>query len=158
MAIADLISTLTKHQVEFVIVGGMAAILRGTPVNTFDLDVVYERSSENIERLLLVLDELEAIVRDDPRHLRLNKSHLESPGHKLMETNQGPLDLLGTIEENTGFDELVTDSDWLDIGVTRARVVKLERLIQIKQRLGRAKDQAMLPLLLATLDETNRSK
>jgi hypothetical protein len=38
MAIADLVSTLAKHEVEFIIVGGMAAILRGTPVNTFDLD------------------------------------------------------------------------------------------------------------------------
>jgi hypothetical protein len=40
MAIADLVSTLAKHEVEFIIVGGMAAILRRTPVNTFDLDVV----------------------------------------------------------------------------------------------------------------------
>ena len=39
-----------------------------------------------------------------------------------METNQGPLDLLGTIEETTGFPELITDSDWIDLGVTRARV------------------------------------
>ena len=158
MAIADLVSTLARHEVEFIIVGGMAAILRGTPVNTFDLDVVYERSAPNIERLLNALDELQATVRDDPRRLRLNESHLESAGHKLMETNQGPLDLLGTIEETSGFPELVTDSDWIDLGVTRARVLKLERLIQIKQRLGRPKDQAMLPLLLATLDEANRSK
>ncbi len=65
MAIADLIGTLVKREVEFVIVGGMAAILRGTPVNTFDLDVVYERSSENIERLLLALDELQVIAQPE---------------------------------------------------------------------------------------------
>lgn len=158
MALADLIGILAKHEVEFIIVGGMAAVLRGTPVNTFDLDVVYERSTANIARLLQALDELQAIVRDDPRRLQLNESHLQSPGHKLMETNQGPLDLLGTIEETTGFPELVADSDWIDLGVTRARVLSLERLIEIKKRLGRPKDQAMLPLLLATLDETNRSK
>lgn len=52
MATADLVITLAKHEVEFIIVGGMAAILRGTPVSTFDLDVVYERSAANIERLL----------------------------------------------------------------------------------------------------------
>jgi hypothetical protein len=39
MAIADLVITLAKHEVEFIVVGGMAAILRGTPVNTFDLDI-----------------------------------------------------------------------------------------------------------------------
>jgi hypothetical protein len=82
---------------------------------------MYERSAANIERLLNALDELEAIVRDDPRGLRLNKSHLESPGYKLMETNQGPLDLLGTVEETTGFAEPVADSDWIDRGLTRAR-------------------------------------
>jgi predicted nucleotidyltransferase len=158
MALAELVSILAKHEVEFIIVGGMAAVLRGTPVNTFDLDVVYERSAPNIERLLQALDELDAIVRDDPRKLRLNASHLRSPGHKLMETNQGPLDLLGAVEETTGFPELITDSDWIDLGVARARVLSLERLIQLKQRLGRPKDQAMLPLLLATLDEINRSR
>ncbi len=158
MALAGLVTILAKHEVGFIIVGGMAAVLRGTPVNTFDLDVVYERSASNIERLLRALDELQAIVRDDPRRLRLNESHLQSPGHKLMETNQGPLDLVGTIEEAAAFPELVGDSDWIDLGVTRARVLSLDRLIQIKQRLGRPKDQAMLPLLLATLDETNRSK
>lgn len=63
-------------------------------------------------------------------------------------------DLIGIL----AFPELVADSDWIDLGVARARVLSLERLIQIKQRLGRPKDQAMLPLLLATLDETNRSK
>jgi hypothetical protein len=48
----------------------------------------------------------------------------------------------------------------MDLGVARARVLSLERLIQIKQRLGRPKDQAMLPLLLAAYsghrDQTNR--
>jgi hypothetical protein len=107
MALADLVSILAKHEVEFIIVRGMAAVLRGAPVNTFDLDVVYERGAANIERLLHALDELQAIVRDDPRRLRLNEAHLRSPGHKLMETNQGPLDLLGTIEETAGFAELV---------------------------------------------------
>jgi hypothetical protein len=105
MALADLVNILAKHEVEFIIVGGMAAVLRGTPVNTFDLDIVYERGAPNIDRLLQALDELDAIVRDDPRRLRLNASHLQNPGHKLMETNQGPLDLLGTIEETAGFPE-----------------------------------------------------
>jgi hypothetical protein len=45
MALADLVVILAKHEVEFIIVGGMAAVLRGTHVNTFDLDVVYGRIS-----------------------------------------------------------------------------------------------------------------
>jgi hypothetical protein len=73
MALADLVVILAKHEVEFIIVGGMAAVLRGTPVNTFDLDVVYGRSPTNVERLLQALDELQAVVRDDSRRLRLKR-------------------------------------------------------------------------------------
>jgi hypothetical protein len=96
-------------------------------------------------------------VRDDPRadaseHVASRERRSQAHGNE-----PGPLDLLGTIEETTGFPELIADSDSIHL-VSRARVLKLERLIQIKQRLGRPKDQAMLPLLLATLDEINRSK
>jgi predicted nucleotidyltransferase len=156
MAIADIIRTLIEHGVEFVIVGGMAAVLQGAPVNTFDLDVVYDRSPENVQRVLSALSKLDAIFRDDPRRLRPNESHLASAGHKLLETNRGPLDLLGTIEENTGFDELVADSEWLEIGDLRVRVLSLVRLIRVKEQLGRPKDKAMLLILRATLDEKQR--
>jgi predicted nucleotidyltransferase len=156
MAIADILEVLVAHDVEFIIVGGMAAILQGAPVHTLDLDVVYSRTPENVERLLLALAELSAIFRDDPRRLKPNRSHLESAGHKLLETSQGPLDLLGTIEENTGFDDLIADCDWMNIGGMRVRVLSLSRLIEVKQKLGRAKDQAMLVILKATLDEKNK--
>jgi hypothetical protein len=66
------------------------------------------------------------------------------------------LDLLGTIEENTGFDELVADSEWLEIGDLRVRVLSLVRLIRVKEQLGRPKDKAMLLILRATLDEKQR--
>jgi predicted nucleotidyltransferase len=157
MAIADTIRILVEHDVEFVIVGGMAAVLQGAPVNTFDLDVVYDRSPENVQRVLSALTKLDAIFRDDPRRLRPNESHLLSTGHKLLETNRGPLDLLGTIEDNTGFADLVADSEWLDVGDLRVRVLTLARLIRVKEQLGRPKDKAMLVILRATLDERQRA-
>ncbi len=61
MAIADIIRILVQHDVEFVIVGGMAAVLQGAPVNTFDLDVVYDRSAENVRRVLSALSKLDAV-------------------------------------------------------------------------------------------------
>lgn len=83
MALADLISILAKHEVEFIIVGGMAAVLRGTPVNTFDLNVVYERSTSNIERLLHALDEFQAIMRAPlSRFHPKAKSPLAHPGRE----------------------------------------------------------------------------
>jgi len=153
---APSVRTLVAHEVEFVVVGGMAALLQGAPVNTLDLDVVYDRAPGNVRRVLSALTELDAIFREDPQRLRPNELHLASTGHKLLETNRGPLDLLGTIEENTGFDELIADSEWLAIGELRVRVLSLARLIRLKEKLTRPKDKAMLLILRATLDEKQR--
>ncbi|HVZ32082.1 MAG TPA: hypothetical protein VG963_06645 [Polyangiaceae bacterium] len=82
MAIADLIQSLAAHDVEF-IVGGVAALLQGAPINTIDLDIVYARSPANVDRALAALAELGAVYRDDGRRLSPTRSHLESPGYKL---------------------------------------------------------------------------
>ena len=58
MAIADLIQSLATHEVEFIIVGGVAALLQGAPINTIDLDIVYARTPANIDRALEALVEL----------------------------------------------------------------------------------------------------
>ena len=89
---------LSEGGVEFVVVGGLAAVLNGAPVNTFDLDIVPARNEENISRLLRVLDGLDAVYRmQRERRLKPNASHLSSPGHHNLITNCGPLDVLGTI-------------------------------------------------------------
>ena len=61
MAIADIIGTLVAHDVEFIVVGGMAAVLQGAPVHTIDLDIVYALSEPNIERLQSALTKLGAV-------------------------------------------------------------------------------------------------
>jgi hypothetical protein len=81
MAIASIILTLVTHDVEFIVVGGMAAVLQGAPVHTIDLDIVYALSDANISRLELALTELGAVFRDDPRQIVPNRSHLQSRGH-----------------------------------------------------------------------------
>ena len=58
---------LTRHQVEFIVVGGAAAILQGSPLTTEDLDVVYRASEENIQRLATALAELQAHYFGPPR-------------------------------------------------------------------------------------------
>jgi hypothetical protein len=78
-------------------VGG-TAVLQGAPVHTIDLDIVYALSESNIVRLELALIELAAVFRDDPRRIAPNRSHLQSRGHKLLQTTAGPLDALAAIE------------------------------------------------------------
>jgi predicted nucleotidyltransferase len=87
-----------------------------------------------------------------------NRSHLQGRGHKLLQTTSGPLDVLATIETNTTFEDLLSDSDWLEVDGARFRVLSLARLIVVKEQLNRTKDQAMLVLLRATLDELQKHR
>ena len=95
MAIASIILSLVTHDVEFIVVGGMAAVLQGAPVHTIDLDIVYALSDANISRLELALTELGAVFRDDPRKIVPNRSHLQSRGHKLLQNYGGAAGRVG---------------------------------------------------------------
>lgn len=53
--LSEIIKALSLHQVEFVIIGGMAAVAHGVPVTTFDLDICYLRTLENIKKLVSAL-------------------------------------------------------------------------------------------------------
>jgi predicted nucleotidyltransferase len=144
--------------VEFILVGGLAAVLNGAPVDTFDIDVVHSREAANVDRILPVLEALDAIFRMQPeRRLKPNASHLASPGHLNLMTRYGPLDLLGTIGRNLGYQDLISHS--LELAISeglRIRVLDLETLIALKEELGGEKDRAMLPILRRTLEEKRK--
>src|SRR5690606_38182380 len=84
---------LSRHGVDFVVVGGVAAVLQGVPLVTFDVDVVHGRTDENVDRLLAALAELDARYRGDPRGLVPTRETLLGPGQHLLSTALGPLDL-----------------------------------------------------------------
>jgi predicted nucleotidyltransferase len=156
-----LIATLrTLHEggVEFILVGGLAAVLNGAPVDTFDIDVVHSRDTANVERLLPLLEAMNAVFRMQPeRRLKPNASHLASAGHLNLITRYGPLDLLGTIGRDLGYEDLIAHSVELDIAEgLRIRVLDLETLIAIKEELNGEKDRAVLPILRRTLDEKRK--
>ena len=154
-----IIEALLKNEVEFIIVGGVCAVLHGAPVTTFDLDLVHSRSSENIRRLLSVLNELDAYyrTREDLR-IRPDEKGLTLPGHHLLMTNAGPLDLLGTIGDSEDYNDLLKDTEVIEISGKKILLQSLESLIKIKQFLGAEKDKAMMPLLLRILEEKKRRK
>lgn len=152
------LKALQEAGVDFILVGGLAAVLNGAPVNTYDVDVVHSRHADNVARLLPVLEALDAIYRIQPsRRLRPNASHLASAGHSNLMTKYGHLDFLGAIGEDLTYEDLLPDSEEMDLGEgLRIRVLKLEKLIEIKQQLHGEKDRAVLPILLRTLEEKRK--
>lgn len=156
----EILKVLTRHRVDFIVVGGVSAVLHGAPVTTFDLDVVHARNRENIARLLSALEELEGVYRAQwERQLRPDLSHLASPGHQLLLTKFGPLDVLGMIGKSRTWEDLLPHSRTMEIepGVV-VSVLDLETLIAVKEELGFPKDTAVLPMLRQALKERSERK
>ena len=155
---AAILVELGRNQVDFIVVGGIGALLEGVPVNTVDLDVVHSRTHGNITRLLAALDSLEATYRTRPElALKPDASHLASPGHQLLMTRFGPLDVLGAIGNSRGYDDLLPNTNELEVGEgLRVRVLNLETLIAVKEEVGGEKDLAVLPIMRRTLEEKRR--
>ena len=100
-----LLLALHDAGVEFIVVGGLAAVLNGAPINTYDVDIVHRRTLENIDRLIQVLQTLDAVYRIQPeRHLLPAKSALMSAGRQNLPTNYGPLDVLGSIGKGRSYE------------------------------------------------------
>ena len=152
--------TLVQHGVRFVVIGGFAGRLWGSPAVTNDLDICYARDRENLVHLATALKELEARLRgvgeDVP--FRLDARTLEAGDHFTFETRAGNLDILGFPAGSGGFDRLVRTSAELEIDKgLRVRVASVEDLIQMKRAAGRPKDLIEVEILSALRDEMEKA-
>ncbi len=148
--IAALLRELVQAGVEFVVIGGAAAVLHGAPITTRDLDIVPERSPANSERLAGVLRALGATVRDPAgRQIEPRVEWFRGPGQILLSTRLGPLDVLGSLHDGRGYLELAPRAVLLRNEEITIRVIDLPALIEIKIGAGRAKDRLLVPMLMA---------
>jgi hypothetical protein len=153
----EALEVLARHHVDFVVVGGVACVLAGAPISTFDLDIVHDRSATNVARLLDALTDLDARYRDlTGRVLRPEARALEGEGHHLLLTRCGPVDVLGRIGLGQGYQDLIADSTLRSLGELAVYVLGLEALIRTKVEAGRDKDRAVLPILRRTLEESSK--
>lgn len=151
---AELLRALHEHGVEFVVVEGVAAVLEGAPLSTFDLDIVPRWTPENLDRLASALESLDAVYSDPAgRSFKATRQRLENPGHHLLETRLGPLDVLGTIGRSRRFEDLVSSTVTYEVDGRSYRVLDLDTQIAVKREAGREKDRAALPLLERTRDK-----
>ncbi len=152
----EILIRLADEGVEVIVVGMAAAVIQGVPVTTWDLDVVHLRTPENVDRLVRVLGQLDAVARHDRRRLRPDASHLLGPGHVLLETKFGDFDCLGAIDGGRSYEELLGASLLVDFEGRSTRLLSLREILAVKKRAGRPKDLAAIPYLEATIDEIER--
>jgi len=154
MDFRGILSALVEADVDFVVVGGVGAVLEGVPMTTNDLDIVPSRGPANLERMAAVLRALDAHYRELlPERVQPAKADLSSGLHHLLQTRLGPLDILGTVQGGLDYEDLVLRSKRISLAPTlEVRVLDLRGLIELKEALGREKDRAQLALMRTTLE------
>jgi hypothetical protein len=151
----SLLATLASSDVEFIVVGLLAAVAQGAPVTTHDLDIVHRRTPQNIAKLVDVLvNALDAQYRGRTDGLRPTAEILAGPGHSLLKTKLGPLDVLGAIEGGRDYEALLPNSRPVEISGHVVHVLDLATLIELKRGSTRLKDQLVLPVLEETLRQS----
>jgi predicted nucleotidyltransferase len=150
-----LLQILTEGGVRFILVGGVAATVHGATRLTLDLDVVYSRDSENLQRLASALASYRPYLRGAPPGLpfRWDAETLQRGLNFTLTTTVGDIDLLGEITGGGSYDELLPNSLSVRIFDVECQCLDLKKLIQVKRAAGRAKDFDAIAELEAILGE-----
>ncbi|MBX3416905.1 MAG: hypothetical protein KF851_04830 [Pirellulaceae bacterium] len=138
----DLLVELERAGVEFILIGGLAAVVHGSSRATVDVDVVYRRSRENMERLVSALQPFAPYLRGVPPGLpfRFDLETLESGLNFTLITQIGDIDLLAEVPGNGTWETLEKYSKEIEIFGAKSRVISLPKLIELKIASGRPKD------------------
>jgi predicted nucleotidyltransferase len=153
----QLISSLSGEGVQFIIVGGAAAIVHGSSRLTDDLDVVYRRDSDNIERLVNALKGHNPYPRGAPPDLpfKWDPQTIWKGLNFTLTTTLGSINLLGEITLGGNYEELFPYTIQLKVFGHECLCLNLERLIEVKRAVGRPKDFESIIELESILEERN---
>jgi hypothetical protein len=151
-----ILSTLVKREVEFVVIGAIAAIAQGGPLITEDLDITPARGGGNLERLATALKELNARLRipSDPSGVEfpIEPRFLGTVDSWTLKTPSGDIDLLFAPSGTAGYEDLKRGAVSAVLWNHEVLVASLRDLIRMKEAAGRPKDLAQLPALRQTLE------
>ena len=149
------LAALLEHRVRFVLIGGLAARLHGSPSITRDVDICYARDRTNLERLSAALVELHARLSGAPVDITflLDARTLEMGDSFTFDTDAGKLDILATPAGTKGFDELNANAVEMRFDLMAIRVSAIDDLIRMKRAAGRPQDLKEVEILGALRDE-----
>jgi hypothetical protein len=140
--LAELTRRLIDAHVEFVLVGGFAAIAHGVLRTTRDVDICCRFSEENLMRIQRAVADLHPAHnprRDLP--LELTPALCASLKNLYLKTDLGILDCLGEIKAIGGYDEVLSRSVELELPIGKCRVIDIDALIAAKEAINREHDR-----------------
>ena len=156
---AKLLKTLSNGGVEYILIGGVAATAHGAARLTQDIDVVYRRTEENIERLVSTIGKLRPYLRGAPAGLPFHwdTDTVERGLNFTLSTDLGAIDVFGEIVGGGSYEDLLPHTIVLKMFGVQCRCLNLECLIHVKRVAGRPKDFEAIAELEALLDEQQKS-
>lgn len=159
-----MLETLERHGVAYVVIGGVAERLWGSPRVTDDLDICPARDRENLRRLASALRDLEARYR--PPGLEAGYQPPEPWDERsfgaftslALATRLGWLEVWFLPDGTKGYPELSRRAGTAEIGRLRVRLASLDDLIRSKEAAGGTRYLAHLPLLRELREQRRRGK
>lgn len=153
-----LLPALVRGKVEFILIGGVAGIVHGAARLTYDVDVVYARTSANYKCLVEALKPAAPYLRDAPPGLpfTLDASTLRNGLNFTLTTKLGDLDLLGEVVGGGGYRDLLPHTFEVPAFGVKFKCVDLPTLIKLKRAAGRPKDFEAIAELQSLLEDRNR--
>ena len=158
MLLADILRGLRDAGIEYVVVGGLAANVHGSPRITADVDICYDPASENLERMARLLASWHAYPRGVAPGLpfTMDARTLRNAPVLTLVTDLGDLDVMDRVAGVGEYPAVRTASVMADLAGAQARVLALDALIAAKRAAGRRKDQEALLELEALREERRR--
>jgi predicted nucleotidyltransferase len=156
--LAQIIPALVEAKIDFILIGGMAAILHGSARVTFDVDLLYGRSKTNLERLVKALQPFAPSLRGAPPGLpfKLDLATLRNGLNFSLATKLGDLDLFGEVAKGETYDRLLPHSFEVEAFGVQFKCVDLPTLIRIKEAAGPPKDREAFAELRILLEEMQK--
>ena len=156
----EIVRVLNAHQVEYVLIGGLACVLHGAPIGTVDVDITPARTEANLTRLAAALGALDAGLRvpgnRDPVFVPIDARTFRQMQPVTFRTRAGDLDVALLPDGTDGYPDLVRRRVDIDIDGTVFPVAALSDVIRSKAAAGRPKDLAVLDLLRAVARQSRR--
>jgi hypothetical protein len=156
----SLLEPLVRHGVDFVVIGGMAGIARGSNYPSFDLDVAYARDKANVRRLVAALEEIGVRLRGAPADppFQLDARAIENGANFTFVTPYGDFDVLADVGGIHSYKDLASASEEKVVFDLPVRFASLDDLITMKRAANRPKDRNMLEEYLVLADRLRRQE
>ena len=137
-----LLERLNLAGVEYVVIGGIAAVVHGSVTFTQDLDVCYATDEQNLDRLGTALSAMGARLRGVTHDVPFSPDRrtLRHTQVLTLDTPYGPFDVLAAPSGSPGYAALAERAQVTARGELRFKVASLEDLIAMKRAAGRPKD------------------